>query len=262
MIKFISFYKSVGSESKSKKLIRRNNLKTFSYTKCLEYLYETFTKFNPDHQYLIATDKHTHLPELPVEVVRDDLSKMPMMEAITRSNTNFVLNNIGKIVLAGADHLICGPIENFFDDDFDLGFWIFPGFDPSHRISVSMTIVLINKTAENASEIDNFFKRRDKICFSLEKRERQWFADQKSISLLLEEENIISKYHEKNGEQSIWKFGNLKVKFFPYYEKKYLTDVGDDGFVKINPESILVDFPGHKSKEHIDKVYKMITEEI
>lgn len=261
MIKFVSFYKKVGEESKSKKITRRLNLRNFTYEKCLELLYKTFNKFNPNHAFIIATDQKTEIPKLPVTVVRDNLSNLLIMEAITRSNTNFILNNSGKIVLAGADHLICGSIENLFDEDFDLGFWIFPDYDPSHRISVSMTIVLVNKNENNSVEIDNFFKERDKISFGLDRKERQWFADQKSISMLLETKGLITEYHKNKDIKNIFNFGNLKVKFFPYYEKKYLSDVHDDGYFEINPETVLIDFPGHSSKEFIDIVYQKILEE-
>ena len=256
MIKFIAFYKDV-NESKSKKLQRRQNLEVFSYRKCLSYLKETFYKFNPKHKFLIATDQHTELPDLGVDVIRDDLSQLLIMEAITRSNTNYVTQNTGKIVLAGADHLICGPIENFFEEDFDLGFWIFPDYDPSHRISVSMTIVLINKNENNEKKINDFFIEREKICLSLEKKERQWFADQKSLSMLLDQEDVIKQYHN-NKEQTIFDFRGLKIKFFPYYGKQFLTDVADNGKVEILDNSVLVDFPGHKSKEYLDEVYNIV----
>src|SRR6056300_1969502 len=100
MIKFVSFYKQVGAEAKSKKLVRRVNLKKFSYEKCLKYLIDTFNYYNPNHKFLIATDKHTVLPNFDVPIIRDDLSNFLIMEAITRSNTNYVLNNSGKIILA------------------------------------------------------------------------------------------------------------------------------------------------------------------
>lgn len=258
MIKFVAFYKKVGAETKTKKITKRLGLKKFTYEKCLTYLHETFKHFNPTDEFLIASDADTILPKLPVDIIRDDLSTLLIMEAITRSNTNFVLKNTGKIILAGADHLICGPVKNFFQEDFDLAFWIFPEYDPTHRISVSMTIVLVNKTDKNSKQIDDFFLQREKISFGLDRKERQWFADQKSISLLLETQGIITDYHKNAGKKTIFNFNNLKVKFFPYYEKKYLTDVHDDGFVKINNESILVDFPGHKSKEYIDEVYTKI----
>jgi len=259
MIKFVSFYQKIVNH-KSVKLKNRLTLQSFTYEKCLTYLHETFKKFNPNHKYIIATDTHTDLPNITDIVVRDNLDNLLIMEAITRSNTNFILKNTGKIILAGADHLVCGPVDDFFQEEFDLGFWIFPTYDPFHRISVSMTVVLINKNETNNDKINEFFLEREKICFSLEKKEKQWYADQKSLSLLLDRENIIKEYHDLKGEKTLFDFNGLKIKFFPYYEKKYLTDVESNGHVDINPESILIDFPGHQSKEFIDSVYKKVVE--
>ena len=260
MIKLVCFYKELSSQDKSKKLVKRLDLKTFTYLKCLSLLKSTFYKFNPSHQFILSTDTFSKITDLDCLIIRNDLKDLLIMEAIARANTNFILENSGKIILAGADHLICNSVEKFFEEEFDLGFWVFPTFDPTHRLNLSMTIVLVNKNKNNSDDINDFFEQREKICFSLEKKERQWFADQKSISLLLEQKGIVSEYHTSNKEKTIFEFGKLKIKLFPYGEK-YLADVGDDGRLDIKEDTVMIDFPGHRSKEYLDAIFDNITKE-
>lgn len=262
MIKFVSFYKSVGVETKSKKMSNRLGLLNFSYEKCLGYLKNMFN-FAPNdkHEFIISTDSSTDLTNLGGgHIIRDDLEGLLIMEAIVKSNTKFILNNQGKIVLAGADHLIVGPIDLFFEQEFDLAFWMFPEFDPSHKQTVSMSIVLINKTIKNSKKINSFFEEREQICFNLSKREKQWYADQKSLSLLLETRNIITDYYKFNNKDNLFNFDGLRIKLFKYGED-YMADVKDNGEFCLSSNTVLLDFPGHVSKEFLDVIYNKLIED-
>ena len=255
MIIFAPFYKQITTEPLSKKLKNRIEHPTFSYLESLKLLEMSFKKYNTEHDFIVCSDLETVIDYN--NIFRTDTKDLYIMEAITVANTNFVKEHTGKIVLAGADHLVRTKIDEMFSEEFDLGFWIFPNFDPSHRVTISMSIVLINSHNNNKKEIENFFNQRQQICFSLDKKERHWFADQKSISLLLETQNIISDYHKFNGEQTIFKFGNLKIKLFKYgidHIKEVIITETDE--IKLDPGGIIIDFPGHKTKNYFYDFYK------
>ena len=74
---------------------------------------------------------------------------------------------------------------------------------------------------------------------------------------MLETQNIISDYHKFNGEQTIFKFGNLKIKLFKYgidHIKEVIITETDE--IKLDPGGIIIDFPGHKTKNYFYDFYK------
>lgn len=255
-IQTVAFYKDTSKEDKSKKLSQRLNLNIFSYEKCLAYLKESYDYHNKDNCFIVATDLSTNVGNY--NYFRSEIDDLLIMKAITKSNTEFIINSTGKLVMIGADHLFCGPVDRMFDDDFDIAFWMtHRAFEPTHRLNLSMTMFLVNKDISNCEKINDFFTLRESICFSLPVNEQKWFADQKSLSLLLEKEGIVSDYFKNERKKTIYNFMGLKVKLFTYGEH-YMAAVTDDGKLDLKKDTVLVDFPGQYSKEYLNRIYNQL----
>jgi hypothetical protein len=255
LIKVVSFYKDINLEQeKAKKLKARS---TFDYKECQKKLFNTFKKFNNGHEFIVSTDLNTTLECYP-RIDRHNLNGKLLMESVAIANNNFIQQEEGKIILLGADHLFCGNVNNFFEDDFDIGLLIVDKFDESHCTNINNTIILVNSNKNNVYRIRDFFKNRLDICLKLPLNERRWFGDQKSISLLLESKNIISNYH-KNKETNII-FDHLKIKLIPW-GSKYLKVVNSDGTYKKDDDDVLIDFcGGDEIKKFLNTVYLSIME--
>lgn len=247
MITLVPFYKEVKKDAQQIEEMKQ----VFDYKNALYLLKESFEKFNSEQNkhFVLATDNDTEI-DSNVKCFRSDLSNMNIMESLTVSNTNYVINNSGKMVLCGVDHLICNNIEMFYDDDFDIG--LFVRWD-----QINNTVVLVNKTKSNKKHINNFFKKRLECFYNLDSDTKNWFGDQRSYSNLLQEENILTRYNENPNITMYDGFG-LKIKLFNY--GKYVKPIKTGGGIKYNPTNILLDFKGPQRKKHFNDVYKKIME--
>ena len=200
------------------------------------------------------SDTHTKI-DLP-NVKRYDCTNLTLMDSVSVCNYNTVKNLFGKIVLLGADHLFVGKVENLFEDEFDIAFLIVSQHDKENKKNINNTIVLINKNKRNANDIDNFFEQRKDIALRLPITYRNWFADQKSIGDLLEQENVISKFRTNGNTNCKWK--NLNIKLIPW-GKKYLKLVNKDGRYKIDNNDVIIDFcGGPEIKKYLLPIYNKI----
>ena len=94
------------------------------------------------------------------------------------------------------------------------------------------------------------------IFKTLPSEDQNWFGDQKSISLLLEQESIISEYHQT--KKLIQNFRGLKLKLIPWGQQ-YLKVVNNQGNYKKDTNDVLVDFCGGEDiKKHLNNIYQNI----
>ena len=254
MIKIVSFYKDIDlNHEKTKKLKQRTS---FDYKECQKKLFETLQKFNKETcEFIASTDMHTKLYDYP-RIERNNLDNKLLMESVVIANNNFIQKEHGQIILLGADHLFCGNPSVLFEDQFDLGFLIVDIFDSTHRTNINNTIVIVNSNSNNLENIRKFFKDRMEIFKTLPSEDQNWFGDQKSISLLLEQESIISEYHQT--KKLIQNFRGLKLKLIPWGQQ-YLKVVNNQGNYKKDTNDVLVDFCGGEDiKKHLNNIYQNI----
>ena len=226
------------------------------YKECQKKLFETLQKFNKETcEFIASTDMHTKLYDYP-RIERNNLDNKLLMESVVIANNNFIQKEHGQIILLGADHLFCGNPSVLFEDQFDLGFLIVDIFDSTHRTNINNTIVIVNSNSNNLENIRKFFKDRMEIFKTLPSEDQNWFGDQKSISLLLEQESIISEYHQT--KKLIQNFRGLKLKLIPWGQQ-YLKVVNNQGNYKKDTNDVLVDFCGGEDiKKHLNNIYQNI----
>ena len=254
MIKIVSFYKDIVLEQeKAKKLKQRMS---FNYKECQKKLFETLQKFNKGTcEFIASTEMHTKLHTYP-RIERNNLDGKLLMEAVAIANDNFMQKEQGKIIFLGADHLFCADPSIIFKDEFDIALLIVDSFDSNHYTNINNTIVVVNSNKTNIKGIRKFFKDRLDICLQLPLQERRWYADQKSLSLLLEQENIISEYHKT--KKTIYNFRGLKLKLIPW-GSRYLKVVNSQGTYQKASDDVLVDFCGKEDvKKHLNNIYQSI----
>jgi hypothetical protein len=252
MIKIVSFYKDIDlNYEKTKKLRQRLS---FDYKDCQQKLMTTLEKFNRDNcEFIVSTDNRTILKNY-LRIERNNLDNKLLMESVVIANNNFIQKEHGQILLLGADHLFCGNPSVLFEDQFDLGFLIVDIFDSTHRTNINNTIVIVNSNSNNLKNIRKFFKDRMEMFKTLPSEDQNWFGDQKSISLLLEQQNIITAYHKTKKE--FYMFDDLKIKLIPW-GKKYLKIVDENGNYKKESTDVLIDFCGKDHiKKHMTTVYQ------
>jgi hypothetical protein len=246
MITLVPFYKDINLSNEGIELNQMN--KIFDYKKALYLMKNTFEKFNKNYKFEIQTDNYTRL-EFP-NIFRSNLDNMNIMESVVVSNANYVQNNHGKMILVGADHLICSDVKNFFNDDFDIGIFV-------NGCNVNNTVVLVDKNETNQKYVNEFFVERTNVYNNLDLDTKLWYGDQYSLSCMLNKHDIIKKYLDKK-TKNIFQYNNLKVKLFDYgYLVKGVKKGGD---LKHNKTNILIDFKGVKRKEHFEKIYNKIME--
>jgi hypothetical protein len=254
MIKIVSFYKDIILEQeKAKKLKQRAS---FDYEECQKKLFETLQKFNKETcEFIASTDMHTKLYNYP-RIERNNLDGKLLMEAVAIANNNFIQKEQGKIILLGSDHLFCAEPSIIFEDKFDIALLIVDSFNSNHYTNVNNTMIVVNSDETNIKGIRKFFKDRLDICLQLPLEERRWYADQKSLSLLLEQESIISEYHQT--KKLIHNFRGLKLKLIPWGQQ-YLKVVNNQGNYKKDTDDVLVDFCGGENiKKHLNNIYQNI----
>lgn len=257
MIKVVSFYKDIElKKEKTTKLKARN---AFNYKECQQKLYQTLEKFSKGNcEFIASTDNFTDIGNYP-RIERNDLDGKLLMESVAIANSNFIKKEKGKIILLGADHLFCGNPDILFEDEFDLAFLIDNNFDEKFQTNINNTIVIINSTDNNFKKIKKFFEKRLQICMSLPLAERRWYADQKSLSILLEEKNIVTEYHRT--KNIYYDFDGLKIKLIPW-GNKYLKVVNSQGEYKKDIDDVIIDFCGKDTiKQHMHAIYEKIMTE-
>lgn len=246
MITLVPFYRDLSKNVESTAVTEMSN--SYDYKKSLAYLIESFKKFNKKNRVVVATDKFTQIDHS--DIFRSNLENMNLMESLTTSNTDYVLNNSGKIILCGSDHLIFGKVERFFEgEEFDLGIYI-------NGAQVNNTAVLINKNENNKQLIDKFFNKRLEVYHKFDENTKSWFGDQMSYTEILQQEKIITKYLE-NKSQTTYMCDGLRIKIFEY---GYLVKgCRKGGGLKGNSNNmILIDFKGTERKKHLDTIYQFV----
>jgi hypothetical protein len=254
MITFAPFYKDL---SKSKEIMSdglKERVEHFDYMNAIRKLRDTFYHFNSqDHKFVVQTDEVTDTDS--IDAFRTNLSEMPLMGSIVKSNTNFVHNHQGKFILVGADHLICGNVERFFDDDFDMCFFVHP-----KKAYVRNSVVIVNSTSDNKTGIDDFFSHREKKYHDASNEEKLWGADMYSINRALEDRGIITKYFGDKKRNS-FDYDGLKVKIMDYDGKKYIKALNKDGTLGSTQDIIVIDVKGgNYRKQFFSKAYQELME--
>lgn len=255
MITLVPFYKILNETKISKKLKKRiNNNNQFNYLDALDKLRSTFLKTNPEGRFVVQTDTVTKL-DFP-DVFRSDLINCNLIEAIVISNLNFIKQNQGKIILVGTDHLISGSLDSIFQEDYDIATCVIGDqFDDTHRTNI-INFMFVNSNKNNHNNIIKFFEDRKNVFNNFEERDRLWWGDQKSLSVMLETKNIISKYYESKGENNIFDYNGLKIKLFQYNDN-FVGGSDSKGNIA-NEKSLIIDFAGNKM--NFNHVYGKIME--
>lgn len=218
----------------------------FDYKTALQCMHDTFKKYNPKDMFEVATDTYTELSFK--NVYRTNLEGMNIMKSLTVSNTDYVLNHEGLMILCGADHLICNNVANFFSGpDFDIGIFM-------NGEEVNNTVVLVAKNNKNARNIDKFFKERLKVYNRLDDKIKTWYGDQQSYTVLLQKLGFLDKFlKDYTSRYRIYDINGLKVKFFQY--GRFVKGLKKGGGLKENPTNILIDFKGPLRKQHFERLY-------
>lgn len=207
----------------------------------------SFYKFNHrSYKFVMQTDLHTAIQGVATH--RTDHGDLNLMASIVRSNTDFVLSHCDKMVLVGADHLIVGDVADFFREEFDIGLFI-----NVTRDSINNTVILVNKNEENGGLVDEFFIQREKTYNELDLDTRQWGGDQKSITLLLEKNRIISEYMNTNRRDFL--LNGLKIKLYEY-NVHFLYAVNSENHKEFTKNMLILDFKSLLRKTYIKKTYE------
>jgi hypothetical protein len=226
-----AFYKNI-SESANPNLTQE-----FDYKTALCSLEKTFNKFNPKGKFILATDTVTNIKLESGESFRTDLDSCNLMESLVLSNLALIKQLEGKIILCGADHLVTGNLDNFFEEDFDIGILWSGG-------KVNNTVVLVNTELGNKEKIISFFQERTTAFHELGLLEKSWFGDQISIQSVLEKNYQIPRLAP--GESLLHESCGLKFKFFNYSEEfVFGVKKSSAGYSKT---AIFLDFKGNSRK--------------
>jgi len=254
LIKVVSFYKDISLDYEKAKKLKQRML--FNYKDSQKKLFATFQKFsNKNCEFIVSTDNYTILDNYP-KIERNNLDEKLLMESVAIANNNFIQKEIGKIIFLGVDHLFCGNPEKIFTNNFDIALLVVDVFDETHCTNINNTLVAVNANENNILKIRKFFKDRLDICLSLPLKERRWYADQKSLSLLLEREGIITQYHKT--KNTFYIYDNLKIKLIPWGDK-YLKIVNSAGEYKKDVDDVIIDFCGGDNvKQHFESIFQTI----
>ena len=255
MINFAPFYKDIDPDTgiDHKKLKRR--IGKINYREKLNLLYESFIMFNQHNKFIVQTDETTILP---YTCNRSNLNNLNLMESIIVANLDFVKNNVGKSVMVGADNIVLNKIDNFFDEEFDLGIFCLEERDPNEKYNVTNGVILVNSNLENQNKIVDFFIQRHEIYKTFDYKYKTWWGDMLSLNVLLSQKEIVSKFYESKKTKKIHDFNGLKIKLFEV-NKKYYKFVNSDGYYNKNKNDILLDFPGDALiKRHAKTIFENI----
>jgi len=241
MIMLVPFYKTLNETKMSKKLRKRINNNHFNYLDALDKLKSTFLKTNPKGRFVVQTDTVTKL-DLS-DVFRSDLTNHNLIDSIVVSNLNFIKQNQGKIILVGTDHLISGNLNNIFQEEYDIATCIIGDkFDDTHRTNI-INFMFVNCNKNNHNKIIEFFEERRTVFNNFGERDKLWWGDQKSLSVMLENKSIISDYYNLKGTKTIFDYNALKIKLFQYGRQEILSSVNLNN---INEDNLIIDFAGNK----------------
>lgn len=255
MINFAPFYKDIALESgrEHKKLKRR--IGKIDYKEKLNLLYESFSIFNAHNKFIVQTDNTT---ALPYECNRSDLSNYNLMESLIVGNLDFVKNNLGKSVMVGVDNIVLNKIDNFFDEEFDIGLFCLGERNPDEKFNVSNGVVLVNSNNSNHDKIINFFSQRHEIYKKFDPQYKTWWGDMLSLNVLVSQKKIVSKFYKSNKTKKIYDFDGLTIKIFEV-GKDYYKWVNSAGHYIKDDTDILLDFPGDESvKRHAKTILENI----
>jgi len=243
MINFVPFYKDISLTDGGihKKLKKR--LGNVDYRKSLQLLHDSFIKFNKHNRFVIQTDQKTNLP---YDCYRSNLSSLNLMESLIVSNLNFVKDNLGKSILVGADNIVVGSVDNFFKEEFDLGFYTQGKLHEDERFNLSNGVVLVNSNNNNHDAIVNFFTLRHIIYKGYDEKNKSWWGDQLSLYHLLSRKNIISEFYSAGNTKKIFDFDGLKIRIFEV-NKDYNKWVDSNGNYLKSNDDVILDFPGDQS---------------
>jgi hypothetical protein len=254
MIRFAPFYKDINPDASHHKKLKRR-IGNVDYRKSLKLLYDSFKKFNPHNEFVVQTDQST---DLPYACHRSNLSKFNLMESLVVANLNFVKDHIGKSILVGADNIVLSSVDNFFEDDFDLGFYCIGQKNENEKLNLSNGVVLINSNNSNHDRIVNFFNERHLIYQGYDEQYKSWWGDMLSLNHLLSRKNIIHEFYESNKTKKIYNFDGLKIKIFEI-DKEHVKWVNGEGLYNKGEKDILLDFPGDQSvKKYMEIIFNDI----
>lgn len=246
MITLAAFYKDLKKDLES--LVVNQSTNNFDYKKALYCLEETFIKRNSKGNFLICTDKDTNLKFDERKVFRSDLNNAGLMESLIKSNTNLVKLLMGKIILCGSDHLINGDLSKFFTKDFDIGI-LYRGD------LVNNTVVLVNIQDYNRLPIINFFEQREQAYYQLPQDQKNWFGDQISLQVIINNHNLFHDNFAKKAPEGIFQGKDLKFKIMQYGKNEVAGCSKKSP--KYNKESIFIDFKGRR-KQFFDQIYQKL----
>lgn len=258
MISLVPFYKDLSLSKDLKTGQIKARLEVFDYRKCLNYMYNTFYKFNPrNYQFIVQTDISTKFPN-HYTLYRSEIDNSNLMKAIPQSNMNFVKNSPnGKYVLVGADHLICGRLDHFFTKDYDIGICVKKEWDNRRLSTVNNTVISVNITNKNKDNINWFFRERLNQYNNLPEELRYWWGDQASILYLIEKYgNPIKKYYQNNKNNKIINVNGLKIHLFEYGNDHMIKPIHKkiDEFSK-KDDDVIIDLKGNSTMEFVDSWY-------
>lgn len=259
MITLAAFYKDLNETKIAKKLNKRIKTNTIDYRDTLYKMQKTLAKTNPSAKFIIKTCNETPLDF--ENVFRTSCADTNLIESFVKCDLSYVQQHYGKTVMVGSDHLICGDLNKFFEEDYDFATCMQnTSFDESHRTNV-MNFMFVNKNKNNHDKLVEFFDRRYEVFKSFPESDQLWWGDQKSLSVTLDEYGDLQNYYKSNGTSDTFNFKGLKIKLFKYPHNLIIRpNEQGNGLLK---ESVIVDFAGAgEVKKHVNTMYQTIMEKI
>ena len=271
MIELVAFYRDLSKTAvgTSPDLLKR--VGQFNYVAALTLLSHSLKHWHPnDSRFVVQTDWETRLDF--DNLFRTNLAPYNLMESFIIANIDYVQNNTGDLILSGADHLVCGSFAPLFSEDFDLATVTYGGdyppggsFSIDHRTNV-INIFFMRVNHKNRERIISFLLRRYEIYKSFSQSDRVWWGDQKSLSVLLETEGILTEHFDSNRQKCDFQMMGLKIKLLPYGGDYIIGIAGKnndwsnvEGIVHTKDTACILDFAGEMHiKAYFLDAYKKI----
>ena len=257
MITLAAFYKDLKETKLSSKLTKRIKNNKIDYRSSLDMMQQTLLKTNPTATFTVKTCNETQLNY--ANVFRTNCTRINLIESFVKCDLNFVRQHYGKTIMVGSDHLVCGDLKKFFEEDYDFATCIQNNtFDSTHRTNVMNFMFINDRDAKTHKRLEKFFLRRYEIFKTFEEQDRLWWGDQKSLSVALNSQGHIQNFYDSNGKDNIFELNGLRIKLFRY-PNSYITRPNREGTANID-ESIIVDFAGDQAKKYVNGIFNGIME--
>lgn len=240
-----AFYKKINLAQEGEEIQTTSSL--VDYSECLGMLRESLVKNSPGWNFITCTDTTTQINLPAQEIFRSDVTHMPLMESLVKSNTDYVNTHPGQSVLCGVDHLVTRSLAPWFQDQFDITLLL-------NGDKINNTVVMINTTATNHNRVVDFFNLRQRLFDELDSDRKQWLGDQVSFDHALRHwgfDDPLVSYSGRNVCSN-----GLTVKFITY-NQQWVHGVKKKS-PAYTPKALFLDFKGPQRKQWFKEVYQRV----